>query len=591
MNRTPPPSPSALVSSSRCAGPALAGLACLLSLSSPATAADTRAELPRTNALEMASPIDGDAEVPEDLPRLVLETGRAVPRKPEARVLFFDIHGEYQLRYQAQRSVLLAPTATRIDQNPGLLEDSIGQNHFVNHWLRVSPRLVVQDKLQIVSQIDLITGLVVGQLTHDVGQDMTPRNENDGFSNIQLRWLYAEAKLPVGVIRIGQQPNHWGMGILANDGNHPTLFGDYRYGSISERVLFATKPGGEKSDFVVALAGDLVFRDQNASLVRGDEAFQGVLAAYYERGPSQLGVFSTLRRQRTSKQSLPYATYTEEIDAFAVDVFAKGAAPIPGNDAFLFGAVEAAAIFGSTNALRTQTQAKDGSKTTLRSYGGAAILGVVHRAKGCTGDCRKVTPGSQIAFGDLVAQVELGYASGDADPYDATQKRFVFDPNHRIGLVLFDEVLRWQTARASTAAQDPLLTNAERPTPGVDKLPSNGGVFGAMYVNPTFVVRPRPWFDLKSGMVIAQATADVVDPYRTATSGSYVNSRGGSPKPKDYGVELDLGFEGRVPLARDVTLALGAQGGILFPGNALADASGERLKTPWVVVSRAGLFF
>ena len=136
----------------------------------------------------------------------------------------------------------------------------------------------------------------------------------DACSQLLTQWFDAHL---IGIVRVGQQPNHWGMGILANDGNHPTLFGDYRYGSISERILFATKPGGESSDFVIALAGDLVFRDQNAKLARGDQAFQGVLAAYWERGQNQVGVFSTLRRQRTDRASAPFSTYTDAIDAAA----------------------------------------------------------------------------------------------------------------------------------------------------------------------------------------------------------------------------------------------------------------------------------
>jgi len=568
--------------------------ALLLPSSAHAAGASPVASTPSRDATTapLATTLEDDDEkkVPDDLPDLVLKTGRVPRRKPESKVLFFDMHGEYQLRYQAQRSVLMAPTASDIDKSPGLLEDSTGQNHFVSHWLRLEPRLVVSDKLQVVSQFDLLTGLVMGQLTHGVSADDTPRDEYNGFKNVQLRWLYAEAKLPIGIVRVGQQPNHWGLGILANDGNHPTLFGDYRYGAISERVLFATKPGGENSDFVIALAGDLVFRDQNAKLSRGDQAFQGVLAAYWERGPNQLGLFSTLRRQRTDRQSLPFSTYTDDIDAAAVDLFAKFAVPVPGHDAYLFGAAEGAAIFGTTNAIRTQDQARDDAKTTLRSYGGAAVFGVAHRTHGCEA-CKVHTPGGKGFFGDLVAQVELGYASGDADPYDGTQKRFQFDGNHRIGLVLFDEVLRFQTARSSTAARDPLLSNAERPTPGADRLPSNGGIFGATYVNPTFLFRPHPSFDVKAGMLLAQATADVVDPYRTATSGSYVNARGGSPKSKDYGLELDLGVEWRKPLEFGMTLALGMQAGVLFPGDALADAMGTRLKTPWVTVTRAGLYF
>jgi len=196
-----------------------------------------------------------EPKVPDDLPDLLLKTGKMARRKAEPKAIFFEIHGEYQLRYQAQSSVLMAPTASDIDKSPGLLEDSIGQNHFASHWLRLDPRLVVQDKLQLVSQLDLLTGMVLGQTTHGVSADDTPRNDVNGFKNIQLRWLYAEAKLPIGVVRVGQQPNHWGLGILANDGNHPTLFGDYRYGDLVERVGFATRPGGRNSNLVAAIAG------------------------------------------------------------------------------------------------------------------------------------------------------------------------------------------------------------------------------------------------------------------------------------------------------------------------------------------------
>ncbi len=286
----------------------------------------------------------------------------------------------------------------------------------------------------------------------------------------------------------------------------------------------------------------------------------------------------------------------------AIDLHGKVVVPVPGEDSFAFAEAEAAYILGSTNLLRTNNQALDGTKTQVRSYGGAAIVGVAHRAwaKGfwCDrdGDPKHTSArylGSAndrgVPYGDIVAQVEIGYASGDADPLDGTQRRFVFDPNHRVGLILFDEVMRWQTARAATAAVDPLLTNTQRPTPGVDLLPSNGGVFGAQYVNPTFIYRPRHWLDLKSGMVVAQSTADVVDPYRLATTGNYVNYRGGDPKRKDLGVEIDGGFEARFPLEYDLLLQLGAQAGVLFPGGALEDASGVRMPAQWLAMGRFGL--
>jgi len=549
-----------------------------------------------------------EEEVPSDLNRLFVDPGRPEPLAPEEDTYRLFLHGEYQMRFQAERSFPLVASASAMASKPGITDQSLGQNWFVHHWMRLSPRFQVKEQLEIIAQLDLVTGMMLGPKAIDSGADHMPRNEYDGFSNVQPRWLYAQYRLPFGVVRIGQQPNHWGMGILANDGDHAMLFGDYRYGSISERLLFATKPAGKDSDFYLALAGDLVYRDNNARLTRGDQALQAVLAAFWEKNGNKFGVFSTLRHQendRTSGGSL--FGYSDEVDALAIDFHGRYVQPMPGDrDTFLVAEGEVAYILGETNLIRTQDQAASGTDTQLRSYGGAASIGVVHRAWGASfwsdagskesalrssADYLGVKNERGVPYGDLAATFEMGYASGDADPYDGKQKRFVFDPNHRVGLLLFDEVMRFQTARSATAATDPLLSNAQRPTPGVDLLPSNGGVFGAQYINPTVIYRPRYWLDLKGGMVIAQSTADIVDPYRLATQGNYVNYRGGDPKKKDLGVELDGGIEARFPLDYGLKLNVGWQGGVLFPGAAFEDRDGSRLPVQWVTIGRLGVIF
>jgi hypothetical protein len=532
--------------------------------------------------------------VPKDFPRLVLDDGRNETFPADPDLVRFQMHGEYQLRYQTMSSFPLDVSTTVLQAHPNAIADSLGQNNFATHWLRFTPRLQVRDNVQIVGQIDLVTGLVLGDQAHDVSADQTPRDSYNGFSNVQPRWLYADLTTKVGVFRVGQQPSHWGMGILANDGDHPSLFGDYRYGDIAERVLFATKPLGKQSPLIVVVAGDLVFRDSTATLTNGDQAFQGVLAALYDKGQNQIGVYGVYRDQRRDQPSTTFSSYTDKIQVGVLDASGKFAAPVvPDSNTFVFGAFEAATIIGVTNEVRTNAQASNGSTTDVRSYGGAASIGLVHRAFACNcdGDEKKKEHDEPMTFGDLVGEVELGYASGDADPYDGTEHRFTFHPDHKVGLVLFDEVMRFQTARAATAAQDPLLANSNRPPPGIDLLPSNGGVFGAQYINPTMLVRPKKWLDLKAGMVIAQSTADVVDPLRIATQGAYVNYRGGDPHRHDLGEEVDLGVEARVPLEYKLTLQLGAQGGVLFPGGALADAMGNSMKAPWLAVGRAGLQF
>ncbi len=326
-----------------------------------------------------------------------------------------------------------------------------------------------------------MTGLIAGDKARDTHADQTPRDEYNGFSNVQPRWLYAQWRLPFGIVRVGQQPNHWGMGILANDGDHPTLFGDYRYGSISERILIATKPGGKDSDFYLAVAGDLVFRDQNARLSRGPAGLPGRARRLLREGPKQarplhhVSAAGERQDQRLARLRLHRRARRRGDRSPREDRRSDPRRP----QRVRVRRSRGRYILGSTNFIRTADQALHGGKTEVRSYGGAARIGVVRRAWS-TGfwrngarprHARRVqatsgTPSDKgVPYGDVVAQLEVGYASGDADPYDGTQRRFVFDPNHRVGLLLFDEVLRFQTARSATAAADPLLTNGRGQRP------------------------------------------------------------------------------------------------------------------------------
>jgi hypothetical protein len=166
-------------------------------------------------------------------------------------------------------------------------------------------------------------------------------------------------------------------------------------------------------------------------------------------------------------------------------------------------------------------------------------------------------------------------------------RRFTFDENHNVGLVLFDHVLAWKTPRAATIAQDPAIV--ARPNPGLSLLPSNGGVFGASYLYPTVVVRPRPWLDLKGGVVIADTTADLVDPFHAGALGNYRNYDGGDPRDHDLGIELDVGADVRIPLGELVRLQLGIEGGVLFPGNAFVDEAGNDLPNQYLLNSKLGL--
>lgn len=517
---------------------------------------------------------------------LVLDTGRRRPPQPAPDTLSFSIRGEYQLRYRVASDLALEPPQSARH------ETKLGQNHYLYHWLRLTPRLQFRDTLALVAQIDVPRGMIAGDTTRYADQVRDAWAEPN-WIEVHPRQLYLEWTSPIGLFRVGQQTSHWGMGMLANDGDHPSIFGDYQRGAIVERILYAVPPLGRGTPLVVAIGGDLVFEDSTADLLgddiahpprKGDLAFQGVGAIAYRTPDFELGAYGVYRNQRRDAQSTgPLTPFTEELEVGAFDVTGKFNRALPGGRAWLYGQFEAAMLFGSTTYVRGGYRAGRDPRAPappekIQSFGAVARLGVVREARE-----------GKTRWGDLVAELEWGYASGDADPTDGVTKRFTMDLNHNVGLVLFDQVLAWKTARAATIAQDPNVVN--RPTPGLDFLPSRGGVFGATYLNPRVIVRPRPWMDLRAGVVIAQTTADFVDPYHAGALGSFQNFDGGDPRRHDLGVELDLGFVSRIAFKQGTTIELGIEGGAFFPGHAFDDANGRGLDNQYLANMKVGVLY
>lgn len=527
--------------------------------------------------------------------RLVLETGRFAVPAPDPHLGQIGLHGEYQLRLVRQTELPLTPPAREPTREASVL----GQEIALHHWLRLKPRFDLGDTASIVGELD-VRGLAAGDTTRFVTAARDPGAERDPFE-IHPRQLYVEVRTPIGLFRAGQQAASWGMGLVANGGDTPSLFGDYRRGDLVERFLFATKPGGKDHPFVVALAGDLVFEDDTADLRADELATQAVLAMAWRDTSGELGIYGVIRHhERTEPAVAPTHSFEEDLNAYVLDVAGKFHGRIPGARAFGYGEFEGALILGDTSFVRGAWQSPiDPSRAgevreDLVQLGGAARLGIVHLSHEPAGDVLDNGmidrgPVGDAPFGDLVGEIEIGWASGDADPSDGTSRRFVMDANHNVGLVLFDQVLAWKTARSATIAQDPRVVG--RSPPGVDLLASNGGVFGATYLNPRFIGRPARFLDLKAGVVIAQATSDVVDPYQFGALGSARSWDGGPPSRRDLGIELDAGFEVRIPVGRDVVTQVGFEGGVFFPGGAFDDAGSHHLPTQALGQGELGLQF
>ena len=111
--------------------------------------------------------------------------------------------------------------------------------------LRLNPELHISDNLRVYTQIDLLDNLVLGSTPsgyynvpanaggYTVGQrngysplgfyDDTMAPPRDGVNStknsIEVKRAWAEYALPVGEIRFGRMPFHWGLGMLFNAGD------------------------------------------------------------------------------------------------------------------------------------------------------------------------------------------------------------------------------------------------------------------------------------------------------------------------------------------------------------------------------------
>ena len=115
-------------------------------------------------------------------------------------------------------------------------------------------------------------------------------------------WERWEAHNPAGrEFRLAVIGEAWTSTFLANDGNNVDRFGDMKFGDdgpgdIYERIMFGTRPfkalGGAAENIVIAIGGDIVFRDENAQLLKdvdgdgrlekGDLAGQAIIVFRYQ---------------------------------------------------------------------------------------------------------------------------------------------------------------------------------------------------------------------------------------------------------------------------------------------------------------------
>lgn len=143
-------------------------------------------------------------------------------------------------------------------------------NAGANLRFRLDPEFHVSDNLRVITQIDLLDNLTFGStpngyssrgssvaqrggyapLSFFDSDASAPSDRNSLRDSIVVKRVWAEWVTPLGQLRFGRMPNHWGLGMVNNSGDGP----DDDYQSTIDRAQIIT--GLKSLDLYVSAAMD-----------------------------------------------------------------------------------------------------------------------------------------------------------------------------------------------------------------------------------------------------------------------------------------------------------------------------------------------
>lgn len=480
--------------------------------------------------------------------------------------------------------------------------------HFsvMEHRLRLDAGLDWEDKVRLNTSVDVLDGVLWGDngtradtATTTSGANVGSVNPNAATTCVSLRpnelateptsyryglcdaepvfvrRLYGDLVTPVGLFRVGRQAFTEGASIAVNDGDgRRNRFGFARRGNSADRILFATKPleafkpkaerdKSETRGAFLILAYDRLVTDNAHRL--SDDMHGWITAMRWLEPTHRLGgdfearIFHAYRWSKDNNTG---------VSAFGGRLMSR-----LGND--IHTGIEASYVNGST-----------------REVGDA--VRVITNDPSVVQDIRQLGARATVRWDQRLYSLYLegDYASGDSDPLTRTpltQFRFADDTN--VGLLLFEHVLAYQSARAA-AAGVALLRDLGAPSYPLEQVATRGAFTNAAALFPQVDFHPVNNLLVRGGALFAWAPARLIDPIASLQrrdglrlDDDLVNFAGGKPG-RYYGTELDL----RVQYRMFDHFTADLESAVLFPGSALEDANGDAVRS-FLVQGRGTFYF
>jgi hypothetical protein len=402
--------------------------------------------------------------------------------------------------------------------------------------------------------------------------------------HIRIRRLYGQVSTPIGAIRFGRQPVTVGTSIQSADGDgRRNRWGVAGFGDQTDRVLFATKPlEGLKPKSMRNLT-------ENEGLVTG--------VMYDRRVQDSAKIFSDdVHSVNTfvrfiepdfviGKDLMAQVFFAHRWDTqFSTRINTLGGR-LHANFGGLTIGTDMAGNFGKTQEVSSAYAVitnDDVIDQDILQFGARGVMRYDYRPSGHIEERPPM----------LTGYFEVNYASGDADPSPGTpltQLRWSDDAN--VGLLMFEHVLRFQSARAALAGAE-IVQRLGATSFAPERVHTRGDFTNAIAIFPQIDFRPHDDVMFRVGVLVAWAPEPVFDPVASlqAEDGDnieddLINFVGGPPGDF-YGTELDWRFQWRFL----DHFAFDYEGAILFPGDAFHDANGQAVHS-FMTQGRTSIFF
>ncbi|MDH5490665.1 MAG: hypothetical protein OEY14_01700 [Myxococcales bacterium] len=444
----------------------------------------------------------------------------------------------------------------------------------------------------------------------------------DGFElrdTIRLERAWLEFLIPIGQIRVGRMPSHWGLGILAHDGNGLGEWGDPSVGATFDRLLFATRPltvfnalsrgDARQTPLIYAIAYDKLvehpIRPDLPDVFGGHGPIRvGPLSSRFEERPGvpfaflsgdgddvnelvnalvwkdpdfqlvrdsdelNFGVYHIYRWQTGQRTSaMPAGIELPRSRIHIVDAWWKLRVGLGRRLPTLYTEGEILTIQGTTNTVSLAGGCDD--EWGVCDSTDANIWGAVVRA------------GLEDANEAWKAQLEWGLASGDGKYFGSDElSARALHPDYRVGLLTYQVALNALTANGLGEAIRPLW--------------SRGGVWNSHYLYPQARITLLPGVEVHGALLLSWARELNATVFASERSLLADSSCGFFDSDCFIGTEIDLAL--RLRWGPNDLMSWDTELGLMYAGEALLDDdmnsfNGLDERLLWTLQTRAAMQF